>query len=224
MVARARQTAANFVNNILNFIRNLPGMVWSFLLTTLSRVTSFGSTALSRARTAGRNIYNGIRNAITVVPGMVYNELLGIIGKITSIGGAAYNAAHRLGEQVYNGLKSALGIGSPGYMFYMVEGELGRITDLMAQTQSDFNDMAQGLGSSMTTGFNNGTPNLVNTLNTNSQVDVNLKVDLLNVPAGNSDVAIADMVSRAVTDRAVLDRISRGLYSGVARTRRSQGV
>jgi hypothetical protein len=219
----AQNAGRQFVYGIISWIQQLPGRVWAFLLQVISRVLSFGSQAGSRARSAAQQMYNGIRSGVSQIPGMVYNELLRIIGRITSIGGAAYDAAYRLGQNVYNGIKAALGIGSPGYMYYMMEGELDRIQKLMTARETPFQAGSYQLGDRITTGFTGATAATVNTNNSSTAVNVN--VDVTGAPQGNSDKAIADMVLTGLTkDRRVIDGISKALKSSQGRSNRAQGV
>lgn len=218
----ALNAGRNFVYGIIQWIQQLPGRVWAYLMQVVYKVVSFGQQAMNRARQAGKKIVDGIRNAVTNAPGMVYNELLRIIDKITSIGGAAYNAAYRLGQNVYNGIKSALGIGSPGFMYYMMEGELNRISNLMSDTQRPYNRLSGQLGESITTGF---APNTPSTTHAGGDVNVNINVDLTGTPAGNSDTAIANLIGKDLAgDREFLRTLSRSMGKRVNKTRTSTGV
>lgn len=221
LTSGARQAGQQLMNSLMNTIRNLPWIVWGILMQVVTNVLRMGAQAGARARQAAQQIYNGIRNGVSQVPGMVYNELLRIIGKITSIGGQAYQAAHRLGEQVYNGIKSALGIGSPGYMYYMMEGELNRIQNLMGDRETRFKVGAYNLGDNITSGFGSAGATTVSNQSSN---EVNINVDLTGTPNGNSDRAIADMVLEGVQNRKVIDAINKGLGKGLNGRKRSLGV
>lgn len=54
----------------------------------------------------------------------------------------------------------ALGIASPGYMYYAIEGELGRIEDVMLEKQATLGSAAGAIGGSITDGFGNPSVNL----------------------------------------------------------------
>lgn len=220
MVGYAIRTGLQFLRNLTSFIQQLPGRVWSFLLTTLGRIRSFASQAPGLARSAGSRITSGLIGAITGLPGMVYGILLQIYHKLSSVGGTLYNAARNLGAQIWEGFKAGLGIASPSYLERAMDAIIEKSHQMPIEMLKDAQKLAD-------INWQSGAPNIeniTNIANPAGQLTVKHEVDLINVPSGNSDRAIADMVSRAVTDRTVLDRISRGLYNGVSRTRRSQGV
>lgn len=224
LLSGALNAGRNFVYGIILWIQQLPGRVWAYLMQVVGRVLAFASQAGSNARAAGQRIYNGIRTAVANAPGMVYNELLRIVGKITSIGGAAYDAAYRLGESVYNGIKSALGIGSPGYMFYMMEGELKRITDLMGDKQTAFRSGSYNLGDSIITGFN-GAHNSTGGGVVNNNTGLTINVDLTGTPIGNSDRAIADFITKDLAkDTKFLSKLGQGMGRVVNQKRRATGA
>jgi phage-related protein len=56
------------------------------------------------------------------------------------------------------------------------------------------------------------------------ELNLNLLVDLKNVPSGNSDETIADMVADSVKERKVLTAIKEGLGMTVNRVKRARGV
>lgn len=143
----------NILNGVIQFVTSLPGRLWGLLLQAASHIVSFGGTAYSHAVSAGHQIYNGIQNAITGLPGMVWNELMQIGSQIMNAGGELYNRAVQLGQQIWNGFKAGMGINSPGFMYWTVHGELGRITDALDKNQSTFNSGGQGLGSALSDGF-----------------------------------------------------------------------
>ena len=143
----------NILNGVVQFVTSLPGRIWSLLLSAISHIISFAGSAYSHAVSAGQQIYNGIQSAITGLPGMVWDELMQIATNITNAGGQLYDRAVQLGQQIWNGFKAGMGINSPGFMYWTVHGELGRITDVMDKNQSAFNSGGQGLGNALSDGF-----------------------------------------------------------------------
>ena len=79
------------------------------------------------ARNAVSNFRSGISGLTSAMTGEL-NRMLGAVGSwISQVISRFYNA----GVEFVNALKRGMGIGSPGYMFYMMEGELGRIENIV---------------------------------------------------------------------------------------------
>jgi hypothetical protein len=104
-----------------------------------------------------------------------------------------------MGVAIINALKSALGIGSPGHMFYMVEGEFKRIDDLTQKTNFD----TGSIGEQMVDSFNPS-------LQTSNQGVVaggnNITINIDNV---DSQERINQIV-KAVEDALAFDNVTAG--------------
>ena len=106
---------------------------------------------------AAINLVNGFIGYIKQLPGMVYNEFMQIGQYIINVGSTLYNDAVHVGANIVSGLKKAMGINSPGYLYYAVKGELDLMHSTMDTHGSIFNEDGKNLGSSIVTGFTQGT-------------------------------------------------------------------
>lgn len=61
--------AKNFIDNIINKIRELPGRVWEWLKNTINRVAQFAADMANKAKEAATNLFNNIVNTIKELPG-----------------------------------------------------------------------------------------------------------------------------------------------------------
>lgn len=73
LINKAVQAGQGFVNGIINWIKSLPGKVWSWLVATAQRMVQFASDCYNRAHDAGQRIINGIREKLVSLPGQMYN-------------------------------------------------------------------------------------------------------------------------------------------------------
>lgn len=158
LLVKGKNAALGFVNGIISYVTSLPGKVWAYLLSTLSRITRFAGSAANYARSAGSRIVSGLRTAVSQAPGVVYNELSGIVGRMLSIGGQLYNTARNLGANIVNNLKKGLGIASPGHMYWAMVGELNRLDMVLDENKSILGDKAATLGDAIQSRF--GSPSL----------------------------------------------------------------
>lgn len=158
LINKAKTAGIGFLNGILNYIRSLPGRLWAYLLITAARIIAFANAAREKARQAGQKIVDGIKSTIKNAPKMVWDELMRIGQRITDAGGELYNKAKKLGEDIYNGIKNALGIHSPGFMYWMLHGELGRLDTVLTDSQTILGNKASAMGDAIKDGF--GTPEL----------------------------------------------------------------
>ena len=85
---------------------------------------------------------------------MVYQEFQRTLQLVSDFISSIPQKVWDMGKAVVDALKSALGIGSPGHMFYMVEGEFNRIDDLTKKTNFDTGAIGQGMVDSFSPSLN----------------------------------------------------------------------
>lgn len=148
---------------IANFM-GMPNQVGQALQNVINRVAGFIGNLVGKmangARQAADNFIKGIRQ----MPGMVAAELDRIWQTVVNWGQNLANKFSQIGGEAYNALKRALGIGSPGYMFYMMEGELGRIEHILES--NNIPSQAEKLGNDLVSSW--GAPDLDFNSNTGS--------------------------------------------------------
>ncbi|WP_407422063.1 hypothetical protein [Methanobrevibacter sp.] len=104
----ALQIGARILSGIVNYVRQIPGRLWSFLNLAVGRLVMFATVAAVRARYAGMRIVNGIINYIRQLPGRVGQFMMQLPGRIAAAAGAAVSAATSLATQVVNAVKNGI--------------------------------------------------------------------------------------------------------------------
>lgn len=104
----ALQIGLRLFNGIINYVRQIPGRIWQFLISAAMRVLTFGNLAAQRARSAGLRILNGIVNFIRQLPGRVGQYMMQVPGRIAAATGAAVSAAISLATQVVQAVISGI--------------------------------------------------------------------------------------------------------------------
>ena len=121
MIQKAVQAGKDFITNVVNFIQQLPGKVWSFLSNTISNAASFVGSFANQAIQAGRNFFNGIVNKVREIPGRMISIgsdiVNGIRRGISGAWGSLTGWLSNMAKGLIDGVKSALGIGSPSRLF-----------------------------------------------------------------------------------------------------------
>ena len=84
MIQKAVQAGKDFITNVVSFIQQLPGKVWSFLSNTISNAASFVGSFANQAIQAGRNFFNGIVNKVREIPGQMISIGSDIVNGIRS--------------------------------------------------------------------------------------------------------------------------------------------
>lgn len=141
---------------LLANMNGMPNQVGAILQRVISSIISFVSNMVSQftngARNAVSNFASGISGLTSAMTGEL-NRMLGAVGSwISQVISRFYNA----GVEFVNALKRGMGIGSPGYMYYMMETELGRIEHIVKDNNIPSN--VQKLGTNIVDAFgdNNG--------------------------------------------------------------------
>ncbi len=116
LLTLAIRAATNFMNGIVNRIRNLPGKVYGFITSTASRIASGAVNWANNARNAATNTVNSVVNNIQGLPGKVYTEFFNIGGKIGEAASHVIQKAADFANGVKNKVLDILGIHSPGIL------------------------------------------------------------------------------------------------------------
>ena len=132
------------------FLPTLPLQAGIALANTIAKALGFGDNFVQRLVTAGMNAVNGFISYITQIPSMVYQEFQRTLQLVNDFINSIPQKVWDMGVAIIDALKGALGIGSPGHMFYMIEGEFNRIDDLTRKTNFD----TGSIGQSMVDNFN----------------------------------------------------------------------
>lgn len=142
IIATAQWIYDGFMN-IVNIVGEALGAAWA-------SITSFCGNMVSGLISAASNAVNGFLSYIQQIPGMVMGEFNRTLGLVSDFISSLPSRVWDMGKAIIDALKASLGIGSPGYMYYMVEGEFDRIDDLTSKTRFD----TGSIGQSMVDSFN----------------------------------------------------------------------
>ena len=121
MIQKAQQAGSQFVQNVINFIQQLPSRVWSWLSNTYQRavswVTQMGQAGMNAARQLVTNCVNGLKGLPSKMASVGRNIVQGIINGVTGAASSLYNTLKNLAMNALNAAKAALGIQSPSRKF-----------------------------------------------------------------------------------------------------------
>lgn len=102
-----------FVDNAVNFIKELPGKIWTWLLNTINKVTEWRNQMNAKAKEAALNFINNVVNFIKELPGKIWTWLQNVISKVVAWGTDLANkgkaAAKMLFDAVVNKVKEIPG-------------------------------------------------------------------------------------------------------------------
>ena len=139
---------------IYNGFMSIVSTIGSALSNAWSTVTRFVGNLVSGLVNGASNAVNGFMNWIRQIPTMVYQEFQRTLQLVSDFISSIPQKVWDMGKAVVDALKSALGIGSPGHMFYMVEGEFKRIDDLTKKTNFVTGAIGQGMVDSFSPSLN----------------------------------------------------------------------
>lgn len=94
---------------------------------------------------SAKNAIYGFINYMKQLPGIVMGEFNRVLGLVNNFINTLPDRVWDMGKAIIDALKKSLGIGSPGHMFYMVEGEFNRIDDLTRRTRFDTSIIGQNM-------------------------------------------------------------------------------
>ena len=145
----------------LLFIPQLPLQLGIALANAIAQTMGFGSNFVQRMVSSASSAVSGFANYIRQLPEIVMGEFNRVLGMVNDFINSIPSRVWDMGAAIIGALKSALGIGSPGHMFYMLEGEFERMEDLTDNTRFD----TASIGQSMVDSFN---PNLTGNIDGNN--------------------------------------------------------
>ena len=142
------------VLGFLLFIPQLPMRLAVALTNALASTLGFGNNFVQTIINSAANAVNGFINYIRQLPNALMGELQRMIQMAldfaTHFPSIIWNAA----VKAVTSFGSGSGIHSPGYMYYMLKGEMGLLEDLPKNSKLPSN--IEGMASKMVSGFNGG--------------------------------------------------------------------
>ena len=139
MISRGRTIATNFIKGVVNFVRQLPSKIGTYLSNALSRVTTWGSNLVAKGKKAASDLFSGIVEKISGLPSKltsIGSDLVkGLWNGISNMAGWIKSKISGFGDGVLNSLKKFFGIASPSKLMrdevgrYIAEGIGVGVTD-----------------------------------------------------------------------------------------------
>ena len=115
LLAKGVSVASNFVNNIVNWLRQLPGRALSALLQVVSSIVSAGAQWVSNATSQASSVVSGVVGRLSSLPGNIAGALGGVVDAIVSPFRQAYDAVVGVVDSIKNKVQEGLdAIGSLG--------------------------------------------------------------------------------------------------------------
>ena len=139
---------------VLTFIATLPMQLNIIFINAIAKVLGFGDNFVQNMISGASNAVSGFAQYLSQLPGIVMDEFNRVLGLVNDFINSLPSRVWDMGVAIIDALKASLGIGSPGHMFYMMEGELQRIEDLPGDMQSDITRNISTLGSGIVKSFN----------------------------------------------------------------------
>lgn len=127
------------------FIPTLPLQLGIALANAIAKTLGFGNNFVQKMTNSAKNAIYGFINYMKQLPGIVMGEFNRVLGLVNNFINTLPDRVWDMGKAIIDALKKSLGIGSPGHMFYMVEGEFNRIDDLTRRTRFDTSIIGQDM-------------------------------------------------------------------------------
>lgn len=126
-VQTAKTKSTEFLNNVVNVLKNLPSNVWSAIVGAVTKVTEWGGQMANKAKDGAKKVFDNVINGIKSLPAQVANIgkniVQGIWNGISGAAGWIVGKVKEFARGILDGMKSALGIHSPSKLF---EEQIGK--------------------------------------------------------------------------------------------------
>jgi hypothetical protein len=185
LLARGIAVGRNFVNAIVNWIKQLPSRVYSLLLQVVRRIITAGQQWVTNAKQKAGEIVTGVYNALSNLPSKISSALSGVVNAITKPFTEAYNSVAKTVENIKKKAEETLHIN------VAKGGELGEF---------DIENQNLGVTASQYLGIPSDAPILI-------EDNINLTLDLQNVPTNiSTNQLIEGLQNKNVLNALVTNR------------------
>lgn len=116
LVQKGVGAAQSFLTGVVNWVGQLPGKMWNFLLSVIAHVLTWRNEMIEKAKDAGSKFVNGVIDFLKTLPGKAWSWLLSTINKIIQFASEAYNKARQAGQNIINAIQAILS-SLPGKMY-----------------------------------------------------------------------------------------------------------
>lgn len=104
LVQFATQDIPQFISKVVDWFKQLPGKIWTWLLNTINKTAEWVRQMVQKAVQAGKDFITNVVNFIQQLPGKVWSFLSNTISNAASFVGSFANQAIQAGKQFFNGI------------------------------------------------------------------------------------------------------------------------
>ena len=184
------------------FLPTLPIKIGVALVNSIARLLGFKGNFVETMMSTGISAVTNFITQISQLPGKLAGELQKMYSTVSEWASTLPQKFWDAGVDAVKGFLDALGIHSPGFMFYAIQGELNRIDKVTGET--DFSGNMANMGQRMANSFN---PNL-DLYNGSSSMSAGLNLTI-NIESVDNEERIQQIV-RAVETALKFDNETAG--------------
>lgn len=104
LVQFATRDIPQFISKVVDWFKQLPGKIWTWLLNTINKTAEWVSQMIQKAVQAGKDFITNVVNFIQQLPGKVWSFLSNTISNAASFVGSFANQAIQAGRNFFNGI------------------------------------------------------------------------------------------------------------------------
>lgn len=104
LVQFATQDIPQFISKVVDWFKQLPGKIWTWLLNTINKTAEWVSQMIQKAIQAGRDFVSNAINFISQLPGKVWSWLSNTISNAANFASQFVQQAIQAGQNFFNGI------------------------------------------------------------------------------------------------------------------------
>lgn len=97
-------TIPEFVNGVIDWFKQLPGNIWTWLLQTLDNINTWAGNLIQQGTDAATNFFNSVIDWFKQLPGNIWSWLLNVVSNVNSWAVDMYSKATDAGSKFLNGV------------------------------------------------------------------------------------------------------------------------
>ena len=142
-----------FVDTAINYIKQLPEKVWTWLVNTINKVNTWRNNMITKAKETALSFINKIIEFIQTLPEKVWTWLSNVLAKVVSWGVDLASKGREAGQKLFNGIvdtvkglpEKFLSIGSDiiSGLWNGISGAIGGLYDKIKESLSGLVDKAK---------------------------------------------------------------------------------
>ena len=105
------------MNNVINFVKNLPSNIWTWLQNTIAKVQTMATTLPQKGKEAAKNLVTSVVNGVKSLPEkmkkVATDMVKGLVNGITSMVDWVKDKIKSFSEGILNGIKDFFKVKSP---------------------------------------------------------------------------------------------------------------